>query len=148
MVDAMCTKVVDSSQDVCYPIHPASTSSSNLKPFLSTNYTFPPSAGVFSPCLPPAPNKATETFIFLFGIMFAPGICSSSSSRKQHQAGRCKQAGKQQQPSSSNQCMALETKIRLFPGARPPNNEIIQLQKVVVMPKLNFFHAHGLPIRL
>ena len=26
--------------------------------------------------------------------------------------------------------------------------EIVQLQKVVVMPNLNFFQAHGLPIRL
>ena len=40
------------------------------------------------------------------------------------------------------------TKIELFPGARPKNNEIVQLLKVVVMPNLNFFQAHGLPIRL
>ena len=40
------------------------------------------------------------------------------------------------------------TKIELFPGARPQNNEIVQLLKVVVMPNLNFFQAHGLPIRL
>ena len=39
-------------------------------------------------------------------------------------------------------------KIELFPGARPQNEEIVQLLKVVVMPKLNFFQAHGLPIRL
>ena len=42
----------------------------------------------------------------------------------------------------------LHTKIELFPGARPQNNEIVQLLKVVVMPNLNFFQAHGLPIRL
>ena len=39
-------------------------------------------------------------------------------------------------------------KNELFPGARPQNNEIVQLLKVVVMPNLNFFQAHGLPIRL
>ena len=42
----------------------------------------------------------------------------------------------------------LHTKIELFPGARPQNEEIVQLLKVVVMPNLNFFQAHGLPIRL
>ena len=136
MVDAMCTKVVDSSQEVCYPIHPASTSSSNLKPFLSTNYTFPPSAGVFRPCLPPAPNKATETVIFLFGIMFAPGICSSSSSsRKQHQAGRCKQAGKQQEPSSRNQAAAtsawpLKQKSDFFQVHGPPTMKSFNYKKL------------------
>ena len=31
------------------------------------------------------------------------------------------------------------TKIELFLGARPQNNEIVQLLKVVVMPNLNFF---------
>ena len=36
MVGAMCIRVVDSSQEVCYPIHPASTSWSNFKPFIST----------------------------------------------------------------------------------------------------------------
>ena len=36
------------------------------------------------------------------------------------------------------------TKIELFLGARPQNNEIVQLLKVVVMPNLNFFQAHGL----
>ena len=40
------------------------------------------------------------------------------------------------------------TKIELFLGARPQNNEIVQLLKVVVMPNLNFFQAHGLPIQL
>ena len=30
------------------------------------------------------------------------------------------------------------TQIELFPGARPQNNEIVQLLKVVVMPNLNF----------
>jgi hypothetical protein len=34
-----------------------------------------------------------------------------------------------------------------FPAARPQNNQIIQLLKIVMMPKLNFFRAHGLPIR-
>ena len=57
-------------------------------------------------------------------------------------------ATKQQQPSSSNQCMALGTKTKLFPGARPQSNEIIQSLKVVLIPKSNFFHTHGLPIRL
>ena len=38
-------------------------------------------------------------------------------------------------------------KIELFPGARPQNNEIVQLLKVVMMRNLNFFQAHGLPIR-
>ena len=40
------------------------------------------------------------------------------------------------------------TKIELFLGARPQNNEIVQLLKVMVMPNLNFFQAHGLPIQL
>ena len=40
------------------------------------------------------------------------------------------------------------TKIEFFLGARPQNNEIVQLLKVVVMPNLNFFQVHGLPIQL
>ena len=40
------------------------------------------------------------------------------------------------------------TKIELVLGAQPQNNEIVQLLKVVVMPNLNFFQAHGLPIQL
>ena len=73
------------------------------------------------------------------------------SSSKQQQAA----AGKQQPAfdplkewsniSFKNQ---RNTQIELFPGARPQNNEIVQLLKVVVMPNLNFFQAHGLPIRL
>ena len=35
-----------------------------------------------------------------------------------------------------------------FPAAWPQFNEIVQLLKVVVMPNLNLFQAHGLPIRL
>ena len=70
--------------------------------------TFPLSAGVSRPYLPPAPNKATETFIFFFGKMFA---AASSSSTKQHkeagkqQASSSRQAaaGKQQEASSSRQ---------------------------------------------
>jgi len=73
--------------------------------------TFPLSAGVSRPYLPPAPNKATETFIFFFGKMFA---AASSSSTKQHkeagkqQASSSRQAaaGKQQQASSRRQAAA------------------------------------------
>ena len=56
--------------------------------------TFPLSAGVSRPYLPPAPNKATETVIFFFGKMFAPaaaaawGSSSGSSSSKQQAAGK------------------------------------------------------------
>ena len=127
-------------------------------------------------------GRPTETVIFFFGKMIAPG--SSSSIRKQHyrrqqqqqqQASSGRQAaaaaaaaaGKRQVSSkqaASNQCMPLEhminckyakltqckneTKIDFFPSTRPQNNDIIQSLKLVVMPKLNFFHAHGLPIRL
>ena len=40
------------------------------------------------------------------------------------------------------------TKIVLFPGAQLQNNKIIRLLRVVVVPNLNVFQAHGLPIRL
>jgi hypothetical protein len=40
------------------------------------------------------------------------------------------------------------TRIELFPGAQLQNNEMLHLLKVMVMPKLNFFQAHSLPIRL
>ena len=136
----MCIKVVDSSQEVCYPIHPAITSCSNLKPFFNQpeTYTFPLSAGVSRPYLPPAPNKATETVVFLRGKMFAPGFSSDQqwqqqqeaaagkpqASRRQaagkqqgassrqaaskQQASSRQAAGKQQQPSSSNQAAATK----------------------------------------
>ena len=90
-----------------------------------------------------------------------------SSSKQQQVAGKqqgsSRQAAGKQQASSRqaatsvcplermikyiffNQC---NKKIELFPAARPQNNEIVQLLKVVVMPNLNFFQAHGLPIRL
>ena len=91
---------------------------------------------------------------------------AASSSRQEAAAGEQQvSSSKQQQEaaSSSKQQQALaplkewsnisfknqtSTKIELFPGARPQNNEIVQLIKVVVMPNLNFFQAHGLPIRL
>ena len=89
----------------------------------------------------------------------------SSSKQQQAAASSSKQqpaAGKQQASSkqATTSVCPLErmirisfqnkrnTKIELFPGARPQNNEIVQLLKVVVMPNLNFFQAHGLPIRL
>ena len=90
-----------------------------------------------------------------------------SSSKQQQAAASSRQAAGKQQASSRqaagkqqpafaplkewsnifflNQC---NKKIELFPAARPQNNEIVQLLKVVVMPNLNFFQAHGLPIRL
>ena len=76
---------------------------------------------------------------------------------KQQQASISKQAASKQQPafaplkewtniSFKNQ--RNTKKIELFPGARPSNNEIVQVLKVVMMRNLNFFQAHGLPIRL
>ena len=38
--------------------------------------------------------------------------------------------------------------MNFFPAARAQTNEIAQLLKAVVMPNLNLFQAHGLPIRL
>ena len=91
---------------------------------------------------------------------------AASSSKQQQAAASSSQqqpaAGKQQASSkqATTSVCPLErmirisfqnkrnTKIELFPGARPQNNEIVQLLKVVVMPNLNFFQAHGLPIRL
>ena len=87
-----------------------------------------------------------------------------SSSKQQQVAGKQQGSSRQaagKQRASSNQRLprwkndqiyfkkinAIK-KIELFPGARPQNEEIVQLLKVVVMPKLNFFQAHGLPIRL
>ena len=60
--------------------------------------TFPLSAGVSRPCLPSAPNKATESVIFCFGKMFAraaaaAGGSSSSSRRKQQQQEAAAAAG-------------------------------------------------------
>ena len=83
----------------------------------------------------------------------AAGGSSSSSRRKQQQ---------QQAEAAATSVCPVErimkynisfinqrnTKIELFLGARPQNNEIVQLLKVVVMPNLNFFQAHGLPIQL
>ena len=108
--------------------------------------------------------------------MFAPaaaagGGSSSNSSRRQQQQQQQQGAASKQQASSkqaaSKQKAATSvcpverimkynisfinqrnTQIELFLGARPQNNEIVQLLKVVVMPNLNFFHAHGLPIQL
>ena len=104
------------------------------------------------------------------------GSSSSNSSRRQQQQQQLQQqqqqgAARKQQASSkqaeSKQKAATSvcpvervmkynisfinqrnTKIELFLGARPQNNEIVQLLKVVVMPNLNFFQAHGLPIQL
>ena len=69
--------------------------------------TFPLSAGVSRPYLRSAPNKATKTFIFCFGKMFARAAAaaggSSSSRRKQQQqeaaaAASSRQAASKQQP--------------------------------------------------
>ena len=97
----------------------------------------------------------------------AGGGSSSNSSRRQQQqqqqqgaAARSKQAASKQKAATSvcpvERIMKYNisfinqrnTKIELFLGARPQNNEIVQLLKVVVMPNLNFFQAHGLPIQL
>ena len=61
----------------CYPIHPASTSWSDLKPFISARNIHIPS---LCWCLSPVPPATA-----LFGKMFAPGISNGSSSRKQQQ---------------------------------------------------------------
>jgi len=57
--------------------------------------TNPLSAGVSRPYLPPAPNKATETVIFLFSAMFAPAAAAAggSSSRRQQQQQEEEAAG-------------------------------------------------------
>ena len=91
---------------------------------------------------------------------------SSSWAAGEQQAGKQQQAAasssKQQQVAGKQQASSAplkewsniffknqrNKKNELFPGARPQNNEIVQLLKVVVMPNLNFFQAHGLPIRL
>ena len=121
---------------------------------------------------------ATETVIFFFGKMFAPaaaaaggGGSSSSRRRKQQQqqqeaaataaAARSSKQAASKQKAATSVCPVerimkynisfikqRNTKIELFLGARPQNNEIVQLLKVVVMPNLNFFQAHGLPIQL
>ena len=63
MAGAMCIQVVDSSQEVWYPIRPASTSWNKNFHSSQPKNTFPLSAGVSRPYLPPAANKATETLI-------------------------------------------------------------------------------------
>ena len=85
--------------------------------------TFPLSAGVSRPYLPPAPNKATETVVFLRGKMFAPGFSSDqqwqqqqeaaagSSSRQaagKPQASRRQAAGKQQGASSRQEASSKQ----------------------------------------
>ena len=81
---------------------------------------------------------------------------AAAASKQQQQQGSSRQAaGKQQTAFAplkewSNIFFKINAikKNDFFPAARPQNNEIVQLLKVVVMPKLNFFQAHGLPIRL
>ena len=91
---------------------------------------------------------------------------NSSSSRRQQQGAASKQQASRKQAESKQKAATSvcpverimkynisfinqrNTKIELFLGTRPQNNEIVQLLKVVVMPNLNFFQAHGLPIQL
>ena len=111
MVGAMCIKVVDSSQEVCYPIHPAITSCSNLKPFFFNQpetYTFPLSAGVSHPYLPPAPNKATETVVFLRGKMFAPGFSSDQQWQQQQEAAAGKPQASRRQAAGKPQASSRQ----------------------------------------
>ena len=90
------------------------------------------------------------------------GGSSSNSSRRQQQQQQQQQQGAASKQKAATSVCPVErimkynisfinqrnTKIQLFLGARPQSNEIIQLLKVVVMPNLNFFQAHGLPIQL
>ena len=91
----------------------------------------------------------------------AGGGSSSNSSRRQQQQQQQQQGAASKQKAATSVCPVerimkynisflnqRNTKIELFLGARPQNNEIVQLLKVVVMPNLNFFQAHGLPIQL
>ena len=95
----------------------------------------------------------------------AGAMCINVSSSNQQQVagkqqGSSRQAAGKQQASSNQRLPPWKNdqiyflkinaikNIELFPAARPQNNEIVQLLKVVVMPNLNFFQAHGLPIRL
>ena len=61
MAPCDCIEVVDSSQEVWYPIRPASTSWNKSFRSSQPKNTFALSAGVSRP--PPAPNKATEALI-------------------------------------------------------------------------------------
>ena len=81
----------------------------------------------------------------------------SSSSRRQQQGAASKQQASSKQAESKQKAATSvcpveritkfnisfinqrNTKIELFLGARPQNNEIVQLLKVVVMPKLELF---------
>ena len=120
---------------------------------------FPPSAGVSRPYLPPAPNKVTETVIFLFGKMFAPGISSGSGSRKQHQASRRQAAGKPQasskqaaskQQASSRQAAPgkpqASSSRQAAAGKQQQASSSRQAAATSVWPlkkKSSFFQAHG-----
>ena len=116
----MCIKVVDSSQEVCCEQAASKQQASSSKQQQA------------------ASSKQQQ---------------AASSSKQKQAAGKQQARSNQRLPplkewSTVSFKIQLNTKIELFPGARPQNNEIVQLLKVVVMPNLNFFQAHGLPIRL
>ena len=66
MGGATCIDAVHSSQEVWYPIRPASANWNKTFHSSQPENTFPLSAGVSRPYLPPAPNTATETLILFF----------------------------------------------------------------------------------
>ena len=66
MGGATCIEAVDSSQEVWYPIRPAGANGNKTFHSSQPENTFPLSAGVSRPYLPPAPNTATESLILFF----------------------------------------------------------------------------------
>ena len=81
-----------------------------------------------------------QPVVFFFGTMFASAAAAaggSSSSSTSSRSSRRKQHNRrqqQQQQASSSSSKRLQ------------NNEMVHFLKAVLMPKLIFFQAHGLPI--
>ena len=78
-----------------------------------------------------------QPVVFFFGTMFASAAAAAGGSSSSSTSSRRKQHNRrqQQQQASSSSSKRLQ------------NNEMVHFLKVVLMPKLIFFQAHGLPIR-
>ena len=71
---------------------------------------------------------------------------SKQAASNQQQARSSRQSSSRQAATTS--VWVFERNVQLVPGALSQNNEITQSRKDAVMPKLAFFQAHGVPIRL